>query len=368
MSLRCHVCARRGLRPLAGSRKLRRITSDCKPWSQGYDLLACPGCGLLQTRIDSVWLRDIEKIYRTYAIYPQTKGNHEQKVVVRAGTSPQSRSRVIANDLSKRKFFGSALNILEVGAGAGFLLKEIRKKAPEAQLFAVEKSPACIRAIRRSGAVAGIFQELDQVKEKMDRILLVHTLEHIPFPCGFLETLRLKMAKDGKLFIQVPNTPSNSFLLAVADHCSHFHPESLINCLAWAGWQPEKVWLSMGGKEISGIFRAGKTLLRRSRGRGWGIEILRHLGRVEKTFRNLSGPVHVFGSSLGGTWLAAGHHSKIKDFLDEDSARVGSKFMRIPVRHPNQADRDIPLFSTVRFTASNGLKKKLQPFRILKAG
>ena len=363
--MRCHVCARRGLRPLAGSRKLRRITSDCKPWLKGYDLLECPQCGLLQTRIERGWLGDIEKIYRDYALYPQTGGKHEQKVVVRAGASPQSRSGVIADDLSKRKFFGSNLNILEVGAGAGFLLKEIRKKAPEAQLFAVEKSTACIRAIRRSGAVAGVFQELDQVREKMDRILLVHTLEHIPFPCGFLETLRLKMAKDGKLFIQVPNTPSNSFLLAVADHCSHFHRESLINCMARAGWRPEKIWLSMGGKEISGIFRTGKTSLRRSLGRAWGSEMLDHLGRVEKIFRNLPGTVHVFGSSLGGTWLAAGHRPKIAYFLDEDPARVGSKFMRISIRHPNQANRDIPIFSTVRFTASNDLKKKLKQFRIL---
>lgn len=359
------MCARRGLRPLAGSRKLRRITSDCKPWHQGYDLLVCPQCGLLQTRIEKGWLRDIEKIYRDYAIYPQTGGNHEQKVVVRAGDSPRSRSGVIADDLSKRKFFGSSLNILEVGAGAGFLLKEIQKTAPTARLLAVEKSPACIKAIHRSGVVSEVFQELDQVPEKMDRILLVHTLEHIPFPCGFLKTLRQKMAQNGKLFIQVPNTPSNSFLIAVADHCSHFHRESLINCMACAGWRPEKIWLSMGGKEISGVFRTGKTPLRRSIGRAWGEEMLDRLERVEKKFRNLPGPVHVFGSSLGGTWLAAGHRPKIADFLDEDPARVGNKFMRISIRHPGKADRAIPLFSTVQFTASNGLKKKLRQFRIL---
>lgn len=364
--MKCHVCFRRGLRPLVGSRKLRRITSDCKPWSAGYDLVVCPSCGLLQTRVDAAWLRDIEKIYRNYAIYPQTGGNHEQKVVVSPGSAPRSRSGALAEDLKKKRFLGSGLRIAEVGAGAGFLLREIKKKSPSSRIFAVEKSPACIRAIRKSRVCAGVFRELQKVPGEIDRILVVHTLEHIPFPGRFLEGLRRRMAKGGKLFIQVPNTTSNPFLLAVADHCSHFRRDSLINCLGRAGWKLERVWLSMGGKEISGIFRPGKVPLRRPRGLSWVPKLLKSLGHVEHLFRKLSKPVHVFGSSLGGTWLAAGHQKKIADFLDEDPARIGRRFMGIPILHPKMADQAIPLFTTVPFTATNGLKKKLRFFEILK--
>ena len=355
------------VRAVPGSRRLRRITSDCKPWPFGYDLLTCRGCGVLQTRVDSRWLSHIEKIYRRYAIYPQTRGVAEQKVVVAPRFAPLSRSAVIAEGLLRKKFLGAGLRILEIGAGAGFLLREIKKKSPGTRLYAVEKSPSCLRSIVRRGICAGVYEDLAKVPEAMDRILLIHTLEHIPFPAQFLAGLRGKMRERGKLFIQVPNTPSNPFLLTVADHCSHFTRASLIRCLAQGGWHPEKVWLSMGEKEISGIFSLAKRDSHGKLGGTSGVERqIRWLAKVESFFSRLRQKVNVFGTSLGGTWLASGHREKISAFLDEDPARVGSKFMGIPIRHPNQADRSVKMFSTVAFTVSNGLERKLQGLKIVK--
>lgn len=367
----CHVCGRPGIRINAGSRQLARITSDCRPWKGKYDLGFCAACGVVQTLVEKRWRKDCEKIYQKYLIYPQTTGKAEQKIFSPAECRLLPRSAAIVRHLQKRGFLRKAkVRILEIGAGAGFLLQQISRVKDDGSLFAVEKSPDCVAKIRSLPKVKKVFPSLEKVPPGFHRVLLIHTLEHIAGPVEYLQACRQKMDPAGLLFVQVPNSESNPFLLSVADHCSHFTPRSLRACLARSGFACVHLAKVFGGKEIAGIFRpAAKPPQRRATGAtpAWLAKHVFQLRALGRRFLGLKQPVALFGTSLGATWILSQFKDKVWALLDEDPARVGKKFMGVPVRHPTTLAAQSLVFSTVPFSRSNRLREKLRRFHLLHA-
>lgn len=367
----CHVCGQPGIETVPGTYPLARITSDCQPWKGKYRIGVCKKCGIVQTLVDSKWRADCEKIYRRYLIYPQTIGQAEQKVFSTIKRRLIPRSEAIVSHLQKSGFFKRrGEKILEIGAGAGFLLQQIGKAKAGRHLFAVEKSPDCVAKVRSLPGVKKVFSGLENVPSGFQQILLIHTLEHISDPVGYLEACRGKLDSAGLLFVQVPNSESNPFLLAVADHCTHFTLPSLKTCLEMAGFQCVHLTKLFGGKEIAGIFRPAVRMIRRRPSRAnlaWLKAHVSTLRAVRATFLRLKKPVVLFGTSLGATWILSQFKRKVFALLDEDSARVGKKFMGLPIQHPSTLGRNRQVFSTVPFSRSNGLKSKLRHFRLLHA-
>lgn len=367
----CHVCGHTRLRINQDSHNIARITSDCRPWQGKYFIGTCQKCGVVQTLVDKKWRADCEKIYRDYLIYPQTIGKTEQKIFSPTESRLLPRSEAIVSHLRKKGFFrGPGVRVLEIGAGAGFLLQQISKLKKNCKLFAVEKSPNCVAKIKSLPKVQKVFPSLEKAPSGFDKILLIHTLEHISEPVGYLQACRRKLAPSGLLFVQVPNSESNPFLLAVADHCSHFTPQTLKNCLEKAGFQSVHLAKIFGGKEIAGIFRPSEKPIRSktfSAESGWLSSHVSKLRVIRNTFIRAKKPVALFGTSLGATWVLSQFKRKILGLLDEDPARVGKKFMSLKIQHPSTLAANCPVFSTVPFTRSNKLKHKLRRFRKLNA-
>ena len=366
-----HVCGHTRLRINQDSHNIARITSDCRPWQGKYFIGTCQKCGVVQTLVDKKWRADCEKIYRDYLIYPQTVGRAEQKIFSPTEHRLLPRSEAIVSHLREKGFFrGPGDKVLEIGAGAGFLLEQISRVRRNYRLFAVEKSPDCVAKIRSLPKVQQIFPSLLGAPSGFDKILLIHTLEHISEPVGYLQVCRRKLTPSGLLFIQVPNSESNPFLLAVADHCSHFTLHSLKGCLEKAGFQSVHLAKIFGGKEIAGIFRPTDKHIHRKTCRadsGWLSSHVSKLRVIRNTFIRAKKPVALFGTSLGATWVLSQFKRKILGLLDEDPARVGKKFMSLKIQHPSSLAATCPVFSTVPFTRSNKLKHKLRRFRKLNA-
>ena len=130
-----------------------------------------------------------------------------------------------------------------------------------------------------------------------------------------------------------------------------------------AGFKKVSLAKLFGGKEIAGIFckkeESGKSRACQEK-QGWLIKSLRNLQLIRKMFLKTDSPISLFGTSLGATWILSQFRDKVACLLDEDPARVGRKFMGVPILHPRSLQKGVKIFSTVPFTRANNLKKKLK--------
>jgi SAM-dependent methyltransferase len=96
-------------------------------------------------------------------------------------------------------------NILEVGCGAGTLVRSLKFRNPYNNYFGYD---TCDEAIKRANSLAdGIsyFDKLtDSHRNMFDLIFLVDVLEHVKCPTGFLQVLTTYLKDDGLFVVHVP--------------------------------------------------------------------------------------------------------------------------------------------------------------------
>ncbi|GAH07136.1 unnamed protein product, partial [marine sediment metagenome] len=89
------------------------------------------------------------------------------------------------------------------------------------------------------GAGLKVFESLDSMKaageREFDLISMIHVLEHIPDPVGYLEQLRDNyLTPQGRILIEVPNLfAHDSFEIA---HLTSFSRHSLVEVVKIAGF------------------------------------------------------------------------------------------------------------------------------------
>ena len=92
MTERCAVCGAASLEPIERYARLRRVTSDCRPFDSGGALSQCATCRAVQKPDTPQWRADCARIYAAYDSYGVTDGIEQ---AVRSGdqASPRRRSR-----------------------------------------------------------------------------------------------------------------------------------------------------------------------------------------------------------------------------------------------------------------------------------
>jgi hypothetical protein len=170
------------------------------------------------------------------------------------------------------------------------------------------------------------------------------SVEHFPDPLIELKKIRLNLAKNGLIFIQVPNLEENAFDLLIADHGSFFTEKTISYLLRKAGFKiihlSEK-WIS---KELSVLAIKSETLENDYKFVKSEELLSKHYSYLSnikkdilvKTKRSRNRQVVIFGSSIGATWAANEAGSlNVACFLDEDMSRVGSTHLNIPIKYPS---------------------------------
>lgn len=105
------------------------------------------------------------------------------------------------------------ISILDVGAGYGFFgMAAVKNKNLRLSSYVcVEKDRTLIESLKKTWSVSfpkislEIKEHIGQVDGTFDLIILSHILEHLTDPKTFLITVLAKLAKNGLLFIDVPN-------------------------------------------------------------------------------------------------------------------------------------------------------------------
>lgn len=157
------------------------------------------------------------------------------------------------------------IDLLEVGAGVGNILKEFQERASafntKINVLGTEYSTKCIEKCAKIGVetIFGDAQTVVELNRTFDLVVLSHVFEHFIDLRGELERLSKLLKKDGLIYIEVPGIYRNhmnhyydfSFLgYSVHAHMYNFTLKTLENILSANGFS-----MVEGDEEVYGIFR-----------------------------------------------------------------------------------------------------------------
>lgn len=375
----CHLCAADGVAEVMEFRALRRVTSDCRPWEAGGRLGVCPNCGAVQSAVDEAWQAEVREIYRGYAMFHHRTGT-DHAIPDPQGAAMQSRSeRLLENALA---WLGAPDqgHLLDIGCGNGPLLRAMGRLRPGWTLAGAEQSATVRDRILALPRVT-LFHAgpLDELEPGFDLVSVVHVLEHVAEPTAFLRQAARLLAPGGSLLIQVPSFADNPFDAAVADHCTHFTPQTLVRIVETAGlkvrhrtdWIPKEI--SLVASPANGVDTSGTLPVPASAttpAQAGNLELANRtvswLSRVaaEATALSSSGPFGLLGTSIAATWLdaqvtAMTGRADILFFADEDPVMRGQGRLGRPVLGIDEIPAEAILYCPMPRSQAEGIRDRL---------
>lgn len=352
--LACIICKHNNLEFIFDFSKFSRLTSDCKPFEKGGKLAVCLNCGLVQKIPDQKWLTEINQIYSEYSAYSIADGSEQLVVDARTGLLSK-RSDVIASNLYEKCDFSDEGMVLDVGCGHGVTLAAFQKILPNWKLYGYELDDSKVDHLNKIKNFQGLLTEnLSDIKTKFNLVTMVHSLEHFVNPLETLIALKNLLKPAGRLFIQVCNVEENPFDILIADHLTHFSPDSLSFAANAGGYEVELICSNWVKKEISAVLRlktlAPKLLKNDQLGKDSFLSLHKKniwLSRlVEKAGLGVAGgnSYGIFGTSIAATWIALELGGKIDFFVDEDPNRIGKIYLEKVILSPASIPKNSVVF------------------------
>jgi SAM-dependent methyltransferase len=362
----CHVCTAQAVVEMPAFAQFHRVTSDCKPWPAGGRLGVCRRCGCVQKVIDADWQQDIERIYAGYTIYHQS-GGVEQAVFEQASGQAASRSARLLERVLSHVALPERGRLLDIGCGNGAMLRAFNQMRPTWALAGTEFNDLYRAVVEQIAGVEALYTcSPAEVPGQFQLISMIHVLEHIPSPIAFLTTLHGKLDDDGLLLIEVPDHTQNPFELLIADHSTHFSAASVQMVLEHAGYTVEALATDWIAKEISVVARkAGETRSPPPFEAALRAEPFEAIGRRVAWLQSVvaaarecaaQGEAGLFGTSIAATWLFNELAGQVRFFVDEDPNRAGSRYMDVPIYHP----QDVPAGGHVFLALAPALAEAVQ--------
>ena len=342
----CRACMRVGWKIRTDPIPL--VFSDCLPWSGPQAIWFACNCGYVGKACDQDYESALTFSYANYSPFHQ--GGGEEQAVTQDGSSFLSRSSKVLTWLLKENLIRSTGSLLDFGCGNGSFLKASAALIPSMNLHAADINDSHRDAVLSLPNVHS-FQVLPlepKEVEKFDVISLIHVLEHLPDPIATLGNLASRLTQDGVIVIQVPDLSANFFDLVVADHLSHFTEKSASDLVRAAGFEVVASALGVVPKEITIILRkASSNLSSVSLSNDPSRQLTSDAFEFLEKWKAAAGaagdsglPVSIFGSSIAASWAVTlledrGH--LVKEFLDEDPARLGGQLRGIKIKQPSRA-------------------------------
>lgn len=187
---------------------------DWNPQTNNISIVKCKMCGLIS-------LNDTSHIDDLF---------YENSNMLQAPLGEQvdykswSRESEADNERRLRDFEKDIINkdILDFGCGTGGFIKKARKFASSVSAIEVDKGP---REILESIEGLKVYSSLEEIEEgkKYDVIFLFHVLEHIKDPEKLLRSLAHRLAKGGKMIIEVPNADDALITLYDCESYKNFY-------------------------------------------------------------------------------------------------------------------------------------------------
>jgi SAM-dependent methyltransferase len=366
----CKICGASGLREIPGFAALFRITSDCRPFRRGGELYVCMTCAAVQKAVTPRWLSEIEEIYGSYEPYFQA-GGAEQRVFDSVTRALRPRSDVIVDRLIRLRLLPETGRALDVGCGTGVTLQSLSRALPGFRLSGHEISRRHERLVAAIPNFEALYSRpLAEIDESFELVTLIHSLEHFPAPSEVMLNLRRILNRRGVLLVQVSDTENNPFDLVIADHLLHFSPASLrqiVSASALTVGVMARDWVS---KELTCVCgtelypaAAGepppadpKTVYDRAK---LQIAWLRHVIESARQAKERGSRFGIFGTSIAGTWIAAGLDMDFDFFVDEDKHRAGRPYLDKPVLEPAMIEPGSTIYLALTPAVAQSINRRL---------
>ena len=346
--VRCPICG--GLPASETQVDFSGVTSDVKPWPRVSNLLVCGGCGLLHKRTTAEWFRDVDVIYEDYEAYHQGHGA-EQSVRHEEASELSPRSALLVRFAKDQLALPSSGRLLDVGCGNGAFLRSFAAEFPSWELTGVDRSQGGADAVR---AIPGVEQFVvggpADAPGRYDLISLIHVLEHVHEPLGFLSEVAAKLTRGGAVLIDAPSLATNPFDLAVVDHVMHFSSATLRELTRRAGYKLRAYSSNLIRKELVALLTlaygnadANGRASRPPDNATSAVSLLQGLA-IWLPQRFGDQEIGILGTGIAATWACEQLPNGAAYFVDEDPHRFGKRYMGIPVVAPADVPDDLTVF------------------------
>ncbi|MEQ8787993.1 MAG: class I SAM-dependent methyltransferase [Pirellulaceae bacterium] len=339
----CLLCGSDNLHEIESFRELQTVSSDCKPAGDGFRFVSCGQCGHAQKTRDAHWQAAARDIYEQYDLYHQSAGK-EQVIFAAGDDTPRPRSQRLLERLNEHVQLPTQGRMLDVGCGNGGMLRSFSSLHEGWRLAGSELSNRFRDRVLSIPRVEEFYSDtLDTIHAEFDLITMLHVLEHVEEPVQLLVDAARLLQDDGSLLIQVPNLAETPFDMLVADHCSHFVPQRLLEVVDKAGLHVKAWSASWLSKELSVLVVKDPSVaapceapepISVERSRDLCSGHVRWLHELVDRGRQLaadSGGIGVFGTSIAGTWMASQLGDIVRFFVDEDQTRIGGTHLGRPI-------------------------------------
>jgi SAM-dependent methyltransferase len=205
-----------------------------------YDVVACRTCGFaFSTNIPS--REDYEAYYRANLRYTYEGSRNVSEGLV---AIHRDSFEFVHGLLGRRDGVpATAQRVLDVGCSTGHLLSFFRRAGYE-RLLGLDPAPECRALAERLYKVDVVTGSLSSfcAETPFDVVLLSSVLEHLPDPRAALDRVASLVAKDGLVFVQVPDAARfgvemrEPFLEFSIEHINYFTRESLEELMVRAGF------------------------------------------------------------------------------------------------------------------------------------
>lgn len=364
----CKNCTISLLEEFKDFRYLSRVTSDSKTFKKGGRIFYCKNCGLIQKISDQKWLKEISNIYNNYKTF-SVSGFYDQVINDEVSKKLIPRCEVLLRNLKTLIDFKKIHNWLDYGCGRGAMLSSANNVCEKLYGYDLNKNNTkYLKKIKNFKELYCSAEELPS--KKFQFISMIHSLEHFVNPYDDLITANKSLKDDGVLFIQVNDTRLNPFEILVADHLTHFEPNTLSSLLFSSGFEIIEINNCWVTKEISVLVKKQKSNFNQIK----KFKPTHNLSKIKlqlnwlnkvvskgKKISSIKTNFGLFGSSVASTWLANEIGTKVNFFVDEDPNRIGKMHMNKPIFSPESLKKDdlvyIGLIPPIAFKISKKLKK-----------
>ncbi|MCK1393559.1 class I SAM-dependent methyltransferase [Bradyrhizobium sp. 1] len=315
-AMQCSVCGADQWQAIPDPLPNRSITTAGVLLKQPLAKAQCGACGLLQ-RANADFVGNSDYYENRYADY-----------YLRAGAEiyDAPRYRVMAEWMRAGLGNFRPQSILDVGCGAGWMMRATLEQFPDAEIEGIEPSTINTERARKEGFKVGRGKigEAATSKQTFDLVYANNVLQHVSSPIEFLTALHGYLSSDSLLVLTCPDATRPSCEMLCTDHNHSFRPEDLVALANKTGyvvhaWLPnpgnnavldkQLVVFSKRGRAHAGVGRPGiaaLTLPQLLTARRDYIEQWRSLdgklcAQIEGAARTFN-----FGSS-SWTWFLAGY-------------------------------------------------------------
>jgi len=306
-------------------------------------MFVCPSCGVAQARVSEEWRTQAADIYASYRTY-EAGGGEEQKVIGQEEGAMEGRSHVLVQWLVAHGHLPVKGRILDVGCGRGAFLRAFWSSFPAWELYGSEVDGRNKGVLETMPGFRSLqTQGITHLNGEYEMVSMVHVLEHIENPVTALVALRQKAKKGARLLLQVPDWQSNPFVLAIADHATHFTADSLKQVAEAAGWKTLLPVTRVVAKELTLLAEASSPAEMEKRPARPEEKLLASrlawLQGVRQQAERISAACErfgIFGTAVAGTWVAGTRPKHLEFFVDEDTNRIGRRHLNLPIMSPEK--------------------------------